>query len=120
MEDLRLMAPGRTLEFTLPEQTTVTVLADSDRIRQVLTNYVTNALRYARPSLPIVIGVTLQENSARVWVRDQGPGLTAEDQKEIWKRYHQVKNTPIQSGYWGKGLGLGFPLCQTLIAQHQG
>ncbi|MBO0783752.1 MAG: PAS domain-containing sensor histidine kinase, partial [Ktedonobacteraceae bacterium] len=62
IEDLRLTAPGRTLQLVLPEQATITVLADPDRIRQVLTNYVTNALRYSSPSFPIVVGLTLQEN----------------------------------------------------------
>lgn len=118
--DLRLTVPERMLQFVPPEQTTVPVLADPDRIRQVLTNYVTNALRYSHPSLPIVIGVTLQENRARVWVRDQGPGLTAEAQKEIWQRYRQVKSTLVQSADAGKGLGLGLYICQKLIAHHQG
>lgn len=120
IEDLRLTVPERLLHLVLPEQTTVPVLADQDRLRQVLTNYVTNALRYSGPSLPIVIGVTLLENRARVWVRDQGPGLTAEAKTQIWQRYRQAKNTPIQSNDFGKGLGLGLYICQTLIAQHHG
>lgn len=118
--DLRLIAPKRTLHVVLPEQTTVPVLADPDRLRQVLTNYVTNALRYSGPCLPIVIGVTLRENCARVWVRDQGPGLTPEAQREVWQRFRQAKNTPVQSADLGKGLGLGLYICQMLIAQHQG
>lgn len=86
----------------------------------MLTNYVTNALRYSNPSLPVVIGVTLQKNHVRVWVRDQGPGLTAEAQKTIWQCYHQAKSTPLQSDVLGKGLGLGLYISQVLIAQHQG
>ncbi|GHO90527.1 hypothetical protein KSF_005750 [Reticulibacter mediterranei] len=120
VEDLRLAVPERMLQLILPEQITVTVLADSDRLRQVLTNYVTNALRYSSPSLPVVIGLTLQKNLARVWMRDQGPGLTPEAQRDIWQRYHQVKSTRIQSSDVGKGLGLGLYICQTLIAQHHG
>jgi PAS domain S-box-containing protein len=120
IEDLRLIAPERMLHLELPEQATATVLADQDRLRQVLTNYVTNALRYSSPSLPVVIGVTLQENHIRVWVRDQGPGLTAEAQKAIWQRYRQAPNTPLQSDAFGKGLGLGLYICRVLIVQHQG
>lgn len=120
VEDLRLTVPERTLQLALPVQTTVTVRADPDRLRQVLTNYVANALRYASPSLPIVIGLTRQKDLARVWVRDQGPGLTPEAQKEIWQRYRQMESTPIQSGDAGKGLGLGLYICQTLIRQQHG
>nr|WP_274532167.1 HAMP domain-containing sensor histidine kinase [Ktedonobacter racemifer] len=119
VEDLRVIAPERSLLLDLPEHTTVNVVADQDRISQVVTNYVTNALRYSSPNQPVSIGLDIQEDVARVWVRDQGPGLTQEAQKDIWQRFHQVKEVPVQSGS-GKGLGLGLYICQTLIEQHQG
>ncbi len=119
VEDLRVIAPERSLLLDLPEHTTVQVLADRDRISQVVTNYVTNALRYSSPGQPVHIGLTLQEDVARVWVRDEGPGLSKEAQKELWQRFHQIKGVPVLSGF-GKGLGLGLYICQTLIAQHQG
>lgn len=119
VEDVQVTAPARSLLLDLPEYTAVHVLADRDRISQVVTNYVTNALRYSRPDQPVHIGLTVQNAVARVWVRDQGPGLSEEAQQDLWQRYHQVKGIPVQSGS-GKGLGLGLYICQTLIAQHQG
>jgi hypothetical protein len=119
VEDLRVTAPERALLLDMPEHIEASVLADRDRISQVVTNYVTNALRYSGPDQPIHIGLTLQERMVRVWVRDQGPGLSEEAQKELWQRFHQVKGVPVLSGS-GKGLGLGLYICQTLIAQHQG
>jgi signal transduction histidine kinase len=119
VEDLRVTAPERSLLLEVPEQTTAYVLADRDRISQVVSNYVTNALRYSSPCRPVHIGLTTEEDMARVWVRDQGPGLSAEAQKNLWQRYHQVKEVPVLSGS-GKGLGLGLYICQMLIAQHQG
>jgi signal transduction histidine kinase len=85
----------------------------------VLTNYVTNALRYSPPDQPVRIGMTVEGKVARVWVRDWGPGLEAEAQQEIWQRFHQVKGIRVQSGS-GKGLGLGLYISQMLIAEHQG
>jgi PAS domain S-box-containing protein len=119
VEDWRVIAPERVLMLDLPEQTVVNVLADRDRISQVVSNYVTNALRYSRPDQPVHIGLTAQEDMIRVWVRDQGPGLSAEAQKDLWQRFHQIKGVPVLSGS-GKGLGLGLSICQTLIAQHEG
>ncbi|GHO80577.1 hypothetical protein KSD_83480 [Ktedonobacter sp. SOSP1-85] len=119
VEDLRVTAPERSLLLELPEHTTVMVLADRARISQVVTNYLTNAIRYSSADQPIHIGLTIREGVARVWVRDQGPGLTEEAQKELWQRFHQVKGVPVQSGS-GKGLGLGLYICQTLIARHHG
>lgn len=118
VEDLRMVAPERRLLLTLPEHT-ITVFADAARIGQVVTNYITNAIRYSSPEQPVHIGLTVEENAARVWVRDRGPGLTAEAQRELWQRFHQIKGVAVQSDV-GKGLGLGLYICQTLITQHQG
>ncbi|WP_236031538.1 sensor histidine kinase [Ktedonospora formicarum] len=79
----------------------------------------TNALRYSPANQPVVIGLDCEDGVARVWVRDQGPGLSQEAQKDIWQRFHQVKSVPVQSGS-EKGLGLGLYICQMLIEQHQG
>jgi signal transduction histidine kinase len=119
VEDMRMIAPERVLLLELPEHIVVSVLADRNRISQVVTNYITNAIRYARPDQPIHIGLTVQQDLARVWVRDTGPGLSQEAQKDIWLRYHQGKGACVQSGS-GKGLGLGLYICQKLIAQHNG
>jgi len=119
VEDLRVTVPEHSLVLELPEHVVANVLADQARIGQVVTNYVTNALRYSPTDQPVRIGLTLQENMARVWVRDWGPGLSKEAQKEIWQCFHQAKEVPVQSGS-GKGLGLGLYICQMLIAEHQG
>ena len=119
VKDWRVIAPERSLLLEVPAHPAVHVLADRDRISQVVSNYVTNALRYSSPDQPIRIGLTTEEDVARVWVRDQGPGLSAEAQKEIWQRFHQVREVPVLSGS-GKGLGLGLYICQMLIGQHQG
>ncbi|GHO56178.1 sensor histidine kinase [Ktedonobacter robiniae] len=117
--DLRVTAPERSLVLEVPEDCAIMVLADRARICQVMTNYLTNAIRYSPPGQPIHIGLTVQENAARVWVRDQGPGLTEEEQAHLWQRFSQIKGIHVQSGS-GKGLGLGLYICQTLIAEHQG
>ncbi|GHO49106.1 PAS domain S-box protein [Ktedonospora formicarum] len=119
IDDLRVMAPERVLVLDIPKETKILVLVDQDRISQVITNYVNNALRYSSPDQPIQIGLTIQEGRARVWVRDHGPGLSEEAQQNIWKRFQQVKGVPVLSGS-GKGLGLGLYICKTLIEQLHG
>ncbi|EFH84359.1 PAS domain S-box protein [Ktedonobacter racemifer] len=119
VEDLRLVTPERQLLLELPEDTPVNVLVDQNRISQVITNYVTNAIRYSSSDQPVHIGLAVQENMARVWVRDHGPGLSKEAQEKVWRCFHQVKEVPVQSGS-EKGLGLGLYICQILIEQHHG
>ncbi|MBO0795443.1 MAG: PAS domain S-box protein [Ktedonobacteraceae bacterium] len=119
VKDLQMVAPERQLLLALPNHITVQVFADQARLGQVVTNYVTNAIRYSCSDQPVHIGLTIQENIARVWVRDHGPGLSPEAQKQVWQRFHKARGVSVQSGS-GKGLGLGLSICQTLIAQHQG
>lgn len=119
VEDLRVTAPERSLLLERPAQPVVMVQADRARISQVITNFLTNAIRYSPSDQPIHIGITHQENATRVWVRDHGPGLTEEEQTHLWQRFSQIKRVAVQSGS-GKGLGLGLYICQTLIAQHHG
>lgn len=119
VEDLRVTAPERSFLLERPAQPVVMVQADRTRISQVITNFITNAVRYSPADQPIHIGIGLQENAARVWVRDHGPGLTEEERAHLWQRFSQIKGVAVQCGS-GKGLGLGLYICQTLIEQHQG
>ncbi len=119
VENLHSTIPSRQLLFECAAFTPVFVMVDIDRIGQVIANYVTNAFKYSEPSEPIVVGLTVEGTEAKVWVRDLGPGLTAEEQEKIWHRFYQVSNDQISGGQ-KVGLGLGLYLCQTLIERHNG
>ena len=95
------------------------VLADAQRIGQVVTNYLTNALKYSAVDRPVAVGLQVEDQQACVWVRDEGPGLSPGEQERIWGRFHQAQGIVVQSGS-GVGLGLGLHISQTIIEQHQG
>jgi signal transduction histidine kinase len=115
----RQAAPTRTLLLQLPEAQPVPVYADAERIAQVVTNYLTNALKYSPVEQPVLVGLDVVGHQARVWVRDQGPGLPAEEQARIWECFHRVQGISAQSGT-GDGLGLGLYICRIIIERHQG
>ena len=115
----RQTAPTRTLLLELPAAQPVPVYADAGRLGQVVTNYLTNALKYSPAEQPVVVGLDVAGHQARVWVRDQGPGLLPEEQAGIWERFHRVKGIKVQSGT-GVGLGLGLYICRIIIERHQG
>ncbi|HJT56857.1 MAG TPA: ATP-binding protein, partial [Ktedonobacteraceae bacterium] len=118
--DHQASTPGRSITLHVPDtEELLLVLADPGRIGQVVSNYLTNALKYSPASAPITVGVEGVGNDVRVWVRDQGPGLTTEQQQRIWERFYQAPDIAVQSGP-SKGLGLGLHICQTLIARHGG
>ncbi|MBV9259446.1 MAG: PAS domain S-box protein, partial [Ktedonobacteraceae bacterium] len=112
------VAPTRSIELILPAQATVLVEADADRIEQVLTNYLTNALKYSPADQRVQVQLSLEGLMTRVSVRDQGPGLTVDQQQRVWDRFYQVED-PKTRGL-ERGLGLGLYIVRTIIAQHQG
>jgi signal transduction histidine kinase len=118
VEEQRQAFPERTIHLHLPEGP-VPLLADADRIGQVVTNYLTNALKYSQEDRPVEVGVELEGQQGRVWVRDQGPGIPLAEQEHLWERFHRVPGIEVQSGS-GIGLGLGLHISKTIIEHHQG
>ena len=111
--------PERTICLTLSSPEPVTVHADADRIGQVVTNYLTNALKYSAADRPIDVLLQVEEQAARVSVHDEGPGLSLADQERIWERFYQVENVEIQTASRA-GLGLGLYISKTIIEHHHG
>lgn len=119
VQDQRQMVPARTILLEMPDAEEVLVLADADRIGQVITNYLTNTFKYSPAGSPVAVRLEVEGQTARVSVRDEGPGLTAQQQEHIWERFYQVEGIETQSASVG-GLGLGLYICQTFIERHNG
>jgi PAS domain S-box-containing protein len=111
-------ASTRDIELVLPPEEVVPVLADAGRIGQVLTNYLTNALKYTPVGRVVRVRMEVAGTVARVSVCDQGPGLTPEQQQRVWERFYQVG----VAGHQGpdRGLGLGLAIARAIVEQHQG
>src|SRR5205814_7604720 len=114
----------------MPAQENVLVIADPDRITQVLTHYLSNALKYSYSYTPVMVFLDVEEveyagngkthqQIARVSVRDQGQGLSPQEQKRVWECFYQVEGIKVLSGSGG-GLGLGLYISQIIIQRHHG
>ena len=119
VDDQRFLNPTRTIDLLLPDTNAVMVLADADRVRQVVQNYLTNALKYSEASTPVSLRVEQRGSEAFVLVTDKGPGLSSEEQQHIWTRFYRVAGVTDRSGS-GVGLGLGLYICRTLIERQGG
>jgi signal transduction histidine kinase len=121
VQEQRQLAPARDLRLQIPGAIQVPVIADGDRIRQVVTNLLTNALKYSPPDRPVAVALAVSDGAARVQVRDEGPGLPAEEQKRIWQRFHQARDIRVRSSSGVRqGLGLGLYICRAIIELHRG
>jgi signal transduction histidine kinase len=118
VDEQRLSAPDRQIVLTGAD-TAVPIDADPDRIAQVVTNYLTNALKYAYGERPIQVGLASDVDAARVWVGDEGPGLTAEEGERVWEVFYRVAGVEHRHGS-SVGLGMGLHICRTIVEQHGG
>lgn len=119
VEDQRSSAPTRAVDIIMAEEETLPVIADAERISQVVSNYITNALKYSPAHSPIVVRLERQGMEAHVSVRDEGPGLAPTEQRQIWERFYQAEGVSRQKGF-SAGLGLGLYICKAIIEEHHG
>jgi signal transduction histidine kinase len=119
IEDLRSAYPHRAINLTLQTEGTIPITADSERISQVMSNYVTNALKYSPSDRPVTVSLELLREAARVTVCDEGPGLTPLEQEQVWERFSKIKSIKVQKGF-SSGLGLGLHICRAIVEEHRG
>ncbi|MBI2816260.1 MAG: hypothetical protein HYX72_04920 [Acidobacteria bacterium] len=88
-------------------------LADRDRIEQVITNLLSNALKYSPSESCIRVRVQAPAESIVVSVIDQGPGIPPDKLNRVFDRFHQLEGAK-------KGTGLGLTISRALVEQHGG
>lgn len=114
VEDQQYMTPARTIKLTSSVTGEVLVMADEDRVRQVISNYLSNALKYSESDRPVFVRLDLSGQLVRVSVTDEGPGLSSAQQERVWERFYRVPEVEVKSGS-GVGLGLGLHISRMII-----
>ena len=118
-ESIRPVAVGKliSLEVASPD-IKVTAWADRDKITQVLTNLVGNAVKFTPPHGKV--SVAIQRNGdqwTQISVTDTGPGIPPEEAGKIFDRFYQIAQTGKQKA---KGTGLGLAISKALVEMHGG
>jgi signal transduction histidine kinase len=116
LNSLRLLAASDqiTLQLVVPEQFPQTK-ADEDRIEQVITNLVSNAIKFSPASSEVTVELSVDEQWICCSVADQGCGIKEEDLDRIFGKFQQA-SSPLR----GASTGLGLAITRALVLEHGG
>jgi PAS domain S-box-containing protein len=119
--ELQLSSNEHSIVFSIQEreeihsQQPVMVEFDPKLMRQILTNLLTNAIKYSPPESNIIFNLKVEESELIFEVKDQGIGIPAEDLDKLFTTFHRATNTGnIQ------GTGLGLAIVQKCVDLHHG
>lgn len=104
------------LEIRHPEEE-IECSLDKDRIHQVITNLMSNAIKYSPKNAAVVLSYRTLEEGLEIAVTDRGPGIPAHDQELIFEKFRQ--GTQAESKLV-KGTGLGLAISKALVEEHGG
>ncbi|OGS01121.1 MAG: hypothetical protein A3G41_00040 [Elusimicrobia bacterium RIFCSPLOWO2_12_FULL_59_9] len=90
------------------------------RIEQILTNLITNAMKYTQEGGAISVSAHMADgDNLQVTIADNGPGIAPEHHKAIFERFTQIHREGDDKIPM-KGIGLGLAICKEIVAQHRG
>ncbi|HRN96424.1 MAG TPA: ATP-binding protein [Candidatus Levybacteria bacterium] len=92
------------------------IYADKNRIGQVVTNLVTNAIKYSPKSTKVVISIQAKKSHVQISVKDYGQGIPVSQQSKIFNRFYRVTGATTDQ----PSLGIGLYITATIIKQHKG
>jgi signal transduction histidine kinase len=93
----------------------VQIMGDADRLKQVLLNLVSNAIKYNVENGRIILTTRMQNQTLNLSVRDTGPGINKEDMTHLFERFYRI---PGSEGAEGSGLGLS--IANKIVEEHNG
>jgi two-component system, OmpR family, sensor kinase len=124
VQDARMIAPGRTIDLTVGSGAAFLVLGDEARLRQVITNLMSNALSHTPDGTPIDVRLLTHGPDGRLLVPsvtlevdDHGPGLSKEQADRVFERFYRADQA---RGRKTGGAGLGLAIVAALVAAHGG
>ncbi|MGZ3581345.1 MAG: GAF domain-containing sensor histidine kinase [Ktedonobacterales bacterium] len=126
IEEQRDAHANRVVQLEIEAQEPVFVEADSDRLSQVVTNFMSNAFKFSAPNRPVTLILEIESDQhnqhdqyVRISVRDEGVGIARGELDRIWERLYRVEGVRHQSGSQ-VGLGLGLYISRDIVERHGG
>ena len=112
----RVQNPKREITLKLHDDT-LGLSIDPDRMRQVIDNLLSNALKYSPEGTPIEVAVKEEGETVHTAFIDHGIGIPKDELPQLFERFHRARN--VSSRYYG-GLGLGLYIAKAIVEAHGG
>ena len=115
---LRVLAHAKSIEFKLDLPTSSPILQiDQARIKQVLANLITNAVKYSFSRTIVLLSVKIFEKEVWISVKDQGQGIPVVEMKKLFKDFSRTSVKPTAGE---KSVGLGLAITRRIVEAHGG
>jgi two-component system OmpR family sensor kinase len=112
----RAAGPDHPISTNIPAD--LYVLGDSKRIHQALANLLANARTHTPSGTAIEVSASTDDSETTISVKDNGPGLSSEDQDRIFERFFRAD--PSRARHSGEGSGLGLSIVDAVMKAHGG
>jgi signal transduction histidine kinase len=106
----------QSLQLDLPDKE-VTIMADEERLEQVLDNLVSNAIKFGQPGGKVTLFLRETESGVVLAVEDNGIGIASDKLARVFDRFYQVDGSATRK--YG-GMGLGLAICREIVEAHGG
>lgn len=97
------------------DESVPTIQGDEDKLSLALTYLIENAIRYTPNKGEITIQASLQDDNLMISIKDNGIGMTSDEQDRIFELFYRV-----DKAHTTRGMGLGLPIAQKIVKLHQG
>jgi signal transduction histidine kinase len=116
VEDQHLLT-GREVIFEARGEQPIVMAVDGDRFAQVLTNLVSNAVKYSAEGVPVNVALEKVDGHVMMSVKDRGRGIAKDQQQHIFETFYRTPDAQSSSEH---GLGLGLSISKDIVERHGG
>jgi signal transduction histidine kinase len=114
----QMLIAQRKVTVEIPSEPAL-ALVDPRLIQQVVSNLLSNALKYSSPTRSVVLRLRIVEGESVISVQDQGPGIPSDAVPHLFDHFYRAPRVEVRSGSGG-GLGLGLAICKAIVTAHEG
>jgi PAS domain S-box-containing protein len=117
VEGISNLGESKSIKFVQLPEPGIEVFCDQDRTMQVLTNMLSNAIKYSPDGGTIIVSTELIGNFCRFAVQDEGPGIPKNQTHKLFGRFEQLRST---DGLIRAGTGLGLAIAKAIVEEQGG